>query len=148
MQESLDDVEDERENIVESALNKVLDNIEPNFKRVPDLVPKNCPNNFDDEENLQKNTTSIILDLKGKVVAEFEPGEPSKEQANLDKDNSTNEACEDSDMFMKEFEKDKQNNEIEQFKLQNEHINQINDSLMQANKMLKQDLQEINKNDS
>ena len=47
---------------------------------------------------------------------------------------------------MKEFEKDKQSKEIEQFKLQNEHINQINDSLLQANKMLKQDLQEINKN--
>ena len=41
---------------------------------------------------------------------------------------------------MKEFEKDKYNKEIEQFKVQNEHINQIHDSLMQANKMLKQDL--------
>ena len=47
---------------------------------------------------------------------------------------------------MKEFEKYKHNKEIYQFKLQNEHVNQINDSLMQANKMLKQDLQEINKN--
>ena len=47
---------------------------------------------------------------------------------------------------MREFEKDKQKREIDQFKLQNEHVNQINDKLMQANRMLKQDLQEVNKN--
>ena len=65
---------------------------------------------------------------------------------NLDKDNTANETCEDSDVFKNQFDKDKLSKEIEKFKLQNEHINQINDSLMQANKMLKQDLQEINKN--
>ena len=31
-------------------------------------------------------------------------------------------------------------------KLQNEHLNQVNVSLMQTNKMMKHDLQEINKN--
>ena len=63
----------------------------------------------------------------------------------MDKYSIGNEACDDSDIFMKEFDKDKQNKEIEQFKLQNEHISQINGSLMQVNKMLKHDLQEINK---
>ena len=64
----------------------------------------------------------------------------------MDKENTANESCEDSDIFMKEFEKDKQNKEIEQVKIQNEHISQINGSLMRAKKMLKHDLQEINKN--
>ena len=75
------------------------------MNRVPDLVPKYFPNHFDDEENLQENTPSIILDLKGKYLAKFEPGEPSKEQVNLGKDNIENETCEDSDIFMREFEK-------------------------------------------
>ena len=146
MQESSDDEEDEREKFVEATLSKVLDNIDQNLKRVPDLVPKYCQIPFDDEENIQENTTSIILDLKGKAPTEFEPGEPSKEQENLEKDNIANETYEDSDIFMREFEKDTQSREIEQFKLQNEHINQINDSLLKKNKILKQDLQEINKN--
>ena len=108
MQESPDYVEDEREKIVESALNKVLDNIENNFKRVLDLVPKNCPNHSDDEENLQDNAASIISDFKGKYRAECEHGEPSKEQVNMDKANIANETYEDSDIFIREFEKYKQ----------------------------------------
>ena len=79
VQESSDDEEDEREKFAELTLNKVQDNIEQNLKRVPDLVLENCPNRFDNEENLQENTTSIILDFKIKSIAEFEPGEPSKE---------------------------------------------------------------------
>ena len=47
---------------------------------------------------------------------------------------------------MKEFEQDKQRREIDHFIIQNEHMNQINDGLMKSNRMLKQDLQEVNKN--
>ena len=60
VQESSDDEEDDRERFVEATLTMVLDNIEHNLKRVLDLVPKNFPNIFDDEENLKENTTSII----------------------------------------------------------------------------------------
>ena len=47
---------------------------------------------------------------------------------------------------MKEFEQDKDIREINHFRIQKEHINQINDGLMKANMMLKQYLQEVNKN--
>ena len=47
---------------------------------------------------------------------------------------------------MKEFEQEKDKREIDHFKIQNEHISQINDGLMKENTMLKQDLQEVNKN--
>ena len=47
---------------------------------------------------------------------------------------------------MKEFEQAKQKREIDHFRFQNEHMNQINNGLMKANMMLKQDLQEVNKN--
>ena len=47
---------------------------------------------------------------------------------------------------MKEFEQDKQRREIDHFRIQNEHISQINDGPMKENKMLNQDLQVVNKN--
>ena len=47
---------------------------------------------------------------------------------------------------MKEFEQDKDKREIYHFRIQNEHISQINDGLMKENQMLKQDLHEVNKN--
>ena len=55
-------------------------------------------------------------------------------------------ADEDSEDEMKEFEHDKDRREIDHFIIQNEDINQINDGLMRENRMLKQDLQEVNKN--
>lgn len=102
VQDSSDDEEDEREKVLESTLNEVLNNINQSLKQVPDLTPKDCPCNIDDEEDLEENTTSLISDVKGKAVAEFEPGEPSNEQVNIDKD-----IHEDSYIFMKEFERDK-----------------------------------------
>ena len=47
---------------------------------------------------------------------------------------------------MKEFEHDKDKREIDHFIIQNDNINQINDGLMKENRLLKQDLQEVNKN--
>ena len=53
---------------------------------------------------------------------------------------------EDSEDEMKEFEQEKDRREIDHFRIQNEHISQINAGLMKANMMLKQDLQEVNTN--
>ena len=47
---------------------------------------------------------------------------------------------------MTEFELDKHRRQIDHFRIQNEHMNKINDGLMKANKMLKQDLHEVNMN--
>ena len=47
---------------------------------------------------------------------------------------------------MKEFEQDKQRREINHFRIQNKHMNQINDGLMKVDRMLKKELQEVNKN--
>ena len=41
---------------------------------------------------------------------------------------------------------DKEHREIEQLRRQNEHLNQIDDQLVKANTMLKEDLQEVNQN--
>ena len=53
---------------------------------------------------------------------------------------------EESEAEMKEFEREKGRREIDHFRIQNEHISQINDGLKKANMMLKQYLQEVNKN--
>ena len=53
---------------------------------------------------------------------------------------------EESEDEIKEFKQEKYRKEIDHFKIQNEHISKINDGLMKANKMLKQDLQEVNNN--
>ena len=45
-----------------------------------------------------------------------------------------------------ELKQDKENREIEKLRRQNAHLNQINDQLVKANTMLKEDLQEVNQN--
>ena len=55
-------------------------------------------------------------------------------------------ADEDSKDEMKAFEQVNNRREIDHFIIQNEHMNQINDGLMKANRMLKQDLHEVKKN--
>ena len=92
---------------------------------------------------MEGNTTSLFF--------EVEVGESSKKKTEyneeiftgLNEEKMVNEQSEDE---IKEFVQGKDKREIDHFKIQNEHISQINDGLMKANKMLKQDLQEVNNN--
>ena len=43
-----------------------------------------------------------------------------------------------------ELKQDKENIEIDQLRILNAHLNQINEQLVKENTMLKQDLQEVN----
>ena len=91
-------------------------------------------------------TEGCFYEFMEYFVKKVEVDVSSKEKIDFDKDNVADEIDEDSNVVMTQFERDKKKRKIDQFKIQNEHINQINDSLMQANRMLKQDLQEVNKN--
>ena len=47
---------------------------------------------------------------------------------------------------MLKLKQDKQHKEIEHLRRKNEHLNHINDQLVESNTMLKVDLQEVNQN--
>ena len=127
---SSDDEEDKISKLLEATLNQVLNDIDQSLRNVLDLFPKNCPYNFNDEE-LDENTTSSI--------SKIEMGESSKRKKNFNEEsvidfNEENIANEYSEDVMKEFERDKQKIEIDHFRFQNEHWNQINDGLIKANR--------------
>ena len=101
---SSDDEEDKRSKKLESTLNQVLKGIDQSLKNVLDVIPKNCPFNFNNDEDREENTTSLI--------SKVEMGESSKRQADFNEENVTdfneeNVADEDSEDVMKEFEHDK-----------------------------------------
>ena len=104
---SSDDEEDKRSKKLESTLNQVLNGIDQSLRNVPDLIPKNCPFNFDNDEYIEENKTSMISEVRGKLIAEVEMGESSKGKIDLKKDNVVDEILEDSEDVKKYFEKDK-----------------------------------------
>ena len=120
---SSDDEKDKRSKNLESALNQVLNGIDQSLRNVPDLIPKKSPSDFDNDEDLEENTTSMISEVRGNLISEVEMGESSKGKTNFNKENVADEIPEDSEDVMKYFEKDKQKREIDHFKFQNEHIN-------------------------
>ena len=61
-------------------LHKVLNNIDQSLRHIPDLVPKNCLYNFNDED-MEENTTSLF--------SEVEVGESSKEKTECNEENIT-----------------------------------------------------------
>ena len=67
----------------------------------------------------------------------------SEKVANLGKRKVTDE---DTGGSMMKLKQDKKHREIEQLRRQNEHLNKINDQLVKANTIIKEDLQEVNQN--
>ena len=139
---SSDDEEGKQSKELESVLHQVLNNIDQSLRKVPDLIPKDSLHNVRDED-MEENTTSLFTKI--------EVGESSKKQAECNEEvianlNEKNIAYEESEDEMKEFEQEKDRRAIDHFRIQNEHISQINDGLTKANMMLKQDLQEVNMN--
>ena len=84
---SSDDEKDKRSKNLESALNQVLNGIDQSLRNVPDLIPKKSPSNFDNDEDLEENTTSMISEVRGNLISEVEMGESSKGKTNFNKDN-------------------------------------------------------------
>ena len=60
---SSDDEEVKKSKELESILHQVLNNIEQSLRKVPDLVPKNCLYNFNDED-MKGNTTSLFSEVE------------------------------------------------------------------------------------
>ena len=145
---SCDDEGSSRSKELEFSLHQVFDNINQILKQIPDLIPKSC---ILDSSNIEDNNLSELPQTEiGKVLKkQIECNEQvlteqeSEKVANPGKRKVTDE---DTGASMLKLKHDKQHKEIVQLRRQNEHLNHINDQLVKADTMLKEDLQEVNQN--
>ena len=89
---SSDDEEGKKSKELESVLHQVLNNIDQSLRKVPEIVPKNCLYNLNDED-MEGNTTSLL--------SKIEIGESSKRKTYFNEENIVDEYSKDD---MKEFE--------------------------------------------
>ena len=145
---SSDYEESNRSKDLELSLHQVFDNVNQSLRQFPDLAPKSYIFNSSNIEN--DNLSKLLKAEVGKTPKrqaecnEHVLTEQDKEKvANLNKMKVTDK---DTVASMIQLKQSKEYREIKQLRRQNEHLNQINDQLVKANTMLKEDLKEANHN--
>ena len=145
---SSDDDENNKSKELELGMHQVFDNINQILRQILDLAPKGCIYNSSDmeEDNPSLFPKADIGETSKKQVGCNEQVLIEQEKETVAKIIKKKVTCEDAKINMSELNQDKEIREIEHLRRQNGHLNQINDQLVKANTMLKQDLQEVNQN--